>query len=98
MSGDPLEILAAAAQGWGAPLDAAALGRIKTYLEEVKAKNAVTNLTADDGWDDLVLKHAADGVYAAAILRKVLAGRGAPPNPRVLDLGSGLLLSKNILK
>jgi 16S rRNA (guanine527-N7)-methyltransferase len=86
---DPLEVLAAAATAWGAPLDAAALARIKSYLEEVRAKNATVNLTADDGWDDLVLKHAADGVYAAAVLRKVLAARGAPSNPRILDLGAG---------
>ena len=89
MSGDPLEILAAAAAAWGAPLDDAALARIKTYLEEVKAKNAVTNLTADDAWDDLVLKHAADGVLAAAVLKRTLAGRAATDKPRVLDLGAG---------
>ena len=89
MSADPLEVLAEAARGWGAPLDALALGRIKSYLEEVRAKNATVNLTSDDGWDDLVLKHAADGVYAAAVLRKALALRGAPEKPRILDLGSG---------
>jgi 16S rRNA (guanine527-N7)-methyltransferase len=86
---DPLETLAEAARTWGAPLDALALGRIKTYLEEVLAKNAVVNLTSDDAWDDLVLKHAADGVYAAAALRKILVSRGAPEKPRVLDLGAG---------
>jgi 16S rRNA (guanine527-N7)-methyltransferase len=89
VSADPLEILSETARVWGAPLDAAALGRIKTYLEEVVAKNAVVNLTSDDGWDDLVLKHAADGVYAAAVLREVLAARGAPEKPRILDLGAG---------
>jgi 16S rRNA (guanine527-N7)-methyltransferase len=89
LSADPLEVLAAAASAWGVPLDAAALERIKKYLEEVRAKNAVTNLTADDGWDDLVLKHAADGVYAAAVLRRALAARGAPEKTRVLDLGAG---------
>ena len=89
MSADPLEVLAAAASSWGAPLDETALARIKSYLEEVRAKNATVNLTADDGWDDLVLKHAADGVYAAAVLRATLAGRGAPEKPRILDLGSG---------
>jgi len=84
-----LDVLSEAALGWGAPLDAVALARIKSYLEEVLAKNATVNLTADDGWDDLVLKHAADGVYAAAVLRKVLAARGAPEKPRILDLGAG---------
>lgn len=89
MSADPLASLAAASRDWGAPLDAAALGRVKSYLEEVRAKNATTNLTADDSWDDLVLKHAADGVFAASVLRRALAARGAPRAPRVLDLGAG---------
>lgn len=86
---DPLEVLAAAAQEWGSPLDARALARLSAYLLEVQAKNAVTNLTAEDSWDDLVLKHAADGVLAAAVLRRELAQRGAPASPRVLDLGAG---------
>jgi 16S rRNA (guanine527-N7)-methyltransferase len=89
VSADPLEALSEAARAWGAPLDAAALARVKAYLGEVAAKNATVNLTADDAWEDLVLKHAADGVYAAAVVRKSLAARGAPANPRVLDLGSG---------
>ena len=87
---DPLSVLAEAAQIWGAPLDAQALARIKSYLEEVQKKNATTNLTADDGWDDLVFKHAGDGVFASAILRKTLAERAAPEKPpRILDLGAG---------
>lgn len=86
---DPLETLAEAGREWGAPLDELALSRVKKYLDEVVAKNATTNLTADDGWDDLVLKHAADGVYAAAALRKVLRARGAADKPRILDLGAG---------
>ncbi|MDE2510923.1 MAG: class I SAM-dependent methyltransferase, partial [Elusimicrobia bacterium] len=63
--------------------------RVQSYLEDVKAKNAVTNLTADDSWDDLVQKHAADGVFAASALRRVLRERGAPEKPRILDLGAG---------
>lgn len=85
MSADPLAVLAKAADAWGAPLDAAALARIESYLRSVAEKNATTNLTADDSWDDLVLKHAADGVFAAAELRRRLAASA----PRVLDLGSG---------
>jgi 16S rRNA (guanine527-N7)-methyltransferase len=81
--------LADAARAWGAPLDDAALARVKSYLEDVKAKNATTNLTADDAWEDLVLKHAGDGVFAAAVLRRVLKARGAPEKPRLLDLGAG---------
>ncbi len=80
-----LSRLAAAAEGWGAPLDAAALEHIESYLREVAAKNKTTNLTADDAWEDLVLKHAADGVFAAAALRKALGRDGV----RVCDLGSG---------
>ncbi|MDX6770500.1 MAG: RsmG family class I SAM-dependent methyltransferase [Elusimicrobiota bacterium] len=80
-----LTTLAAAAEGWGAPLDAAALERVESYLRAVAQKNKTTNLTADDAWDDLVLRHAADGVFAAATLRRAL-GRGAA---RVCDLGSG---------
>ena len=86
---DSLLTLADAARAWGVPLDDAALARVKTYLEDVKAKNATTNLTADDAWDDLVLKHAADGVFAASVLKRVLAARGAPEKPRILDLGAG---------
>lgn len=86
MTNDPaLARLAAAAEGWGVPLDAAALERVASYLREVAAKNEVTNLTADDSWEDLVLKHAADGVFAASALRRLL-GREAP---RVCDLGAG---------
>jgi len=84
VSAEPLQRLAAAAEAWGNPLDGAALGRIETYLREVRERNRTTNLTADDSWDELVLKHAADGVFAAAALRSVL-----PARPRVLDLGSG---------
>ncbi len=79
-----LERLSQAANEWGIPLDQTALGRIETYLKAVKEKNAITNLTADDSWDDLVLKHAADGVFAASILKTYLG-----PKPRILDLGSG---------
>ncbi|HXT00792.1 MAG TPA: RsmG family class I SAM-dependent methyltransferase [Elusimicrobiota bacterium] len=86
---DPLATLSETARAWGAPLDALALSRVKRYLEDVSSKNATTNLTADDAWDDLVLKHAADGVFAAAALRKLLAARGAPEKPRILDLGAG---------
>jgi 16S rRNA (guanine527-N7)-methyltransferase len=82
---DSLSRLAAAAEGWGAPLDATALERIESYLREVAAKNKTTNLTADDTWEDLVLKHAADGAFAAAALRKALGRDGV----RICDLGSG---------
>jgi len=85
VTAEPLEALAEAARAWGAPLDEQALERVKQYLKDVAAKNATTNLTADDSWDDLVLKHAADGVFAASVLRRAFAGK----TPRVADLGSG---------
>jgi len=81
---DPLVRLADAARAWGVPLDAAALGKISGYLDLVAAKNATTNLTAEASREDLVLKHAADGVFAASVLRARLG-----PAPRILDLGSG---------
>jgi len=81
---EALVLLAAAAREWGAPLDAATLEGISSYLAFVREKNEGVNLTADADWDDLVLKHAADGVFAAAVLRTAL-----PEKPRVLDLGSG---------
>ncbi len=82
----PQARLAEAAEGWGVPLSAEALARIDGYLLSVVEKNATTNLTADDSPADLWLKHAADGVFAAAALKKALAGDDAP---RLLDLGSG---------
>ena len=81
---DALARLEQAADKWGVPLDAPALAKISSYLSFVREKNAETNITADDAWEDLVLKHAADGVFAASILRPLL-----PPAARVLDLGSG---------
>lgn len=79
-----LESLAAAAHGWGEDLDARTLDAIASYLSFVREKNESVNITADAGWDDLVLKHAADGVFAASVLRPLL-----PPSARILDLGSG---------
>lgn len=76
--------LADAAASWGEPLNAAALDGISAYLAFVREKNEGVNLTADADWDDLVLKHAADGVFAACVLRTQL-----PKNPRILDLGAG---------
>lgn len=76
--------LAEAAASWGEPLDAAKLAAISSYLAFVREKNEGVNLTADADWDDLVLKHAADGVFAASVLRATL-----PKDPRILDLGSG---------
>lgn len=89
MSDAALSRLASAAAGWGIAMDTGALARLDAYLREVRTRNRTVNLTADDSWDDLVLKHAADGVFAAAALRAELAARGVAAQPRVLDLGSG---------
>jgi 16S rRNA (guanine527-N7)-methyltransferase len=85
MSDAALSRLAAAAEGWGSPLGAAQLEQIAGYLRSVAEKNKTTNLTAEDGWEDLVLKHAADGVFAAAALRAQLGKEQV----RICDLGSG---------
>lgn len=84
MSADPLARLSDAAAAWGEPLSAASLEHISSYLGFVREKNEEVNLTADADWDDLVLKHAADGVFAASVLRTRL-----PNTPRILDLGAG---------
>lgn len=84
MTDPALETLASAARGWGEPLGPGTLDAIASYLSFVREKNEVVNLTADAAWEDLVLKHAADGVFAASVLRPLL-----PSAPRVLDLGSG---------
>ncbi|MDE2491821.1 MAG: class I SAM-dependent methyltransferase [Elusimicrobia bacterium] len=89
MSADPLDVLAAACREWGVPLAADARERLAAYLRAVAARNETTNLTADASWEGLVLKHAADGALAAAVLKAALAPRGAPARPRILDLGSG---------
>ena len=84
MSVDPFGELEAAARAWGEPLDAAKKEAVRSYLDFVREKNEEVNLTADTDWDDLVLKHATDGVFAASVLRPIL-----PNAPRILDLGSG---------
>ncbi|MDP3542344.1 MAG: class I SAM-dependent methyltransferase [Elusimicrobiota bacterium] len=81
---NPLDRLAEAARAWGEPLDEKTLSGISSYLSFVREKNDSVNLTADADWEDLVLKHAADGVFAASVLRPRL-----PAAPRLLDLGSG---------
>ncbi|MEK7389164.1 MAG: RsmG family class I SAM-dependent methyltransferase [Elusimicrobiota bacterium] len=84
MNDDPLRLLHCAAAEWGARLDAPARDRIVDYLSFVRERNQATNLTSDDSWRALALKHAADGVFAASRLRAL-----TPSAPRILDLGSG---------
>ena len=80
----PVRMLVEAARMWGEPLDEAQVRLITSYLEFVREKNEDVNLTADADWDDLVLKHASDGIFAASVLKPLL-----PKSPRILDLGSG---------
>lgn len=89
LSSDPIAQLVEAAREWGIPLDTLAQDRIVSYLNLVRQKNETTNLTADSLWEDLVLKHAADGVFAAAQLKKYLVDTDPSKSPRILDLGSG---------
>lgn len=84
MKADPLDALALFARDHGVVLEPDALGRISSYLAFAKETNEKTNITADGEWEDLVLKHAADGVFAAAALKPRLGD-----SPRILDLGSG---------
>jgi 16S rRNA (guanine527-N7)-methyltransferase len=93
MSADALDRLAASAASWGQPLGTAAVEKISDYLGFVRERNAAVNLTSDMKWEDLVLKHAADGVFAASTLRPLL-----PSSPRVLDLGAGAGFIGIILK
>lgn len=93
MSDATLERLASAANAWGAPLPARTLSEISSYLAFVREKNESVNLTADADWESLVLKHAADAVFAASALRSRL-----PPAPRILDLGSGAGVIGVVLK
>ncbi|UPT72538.1 MAG: class I SAM-dependent methyltransferase [Elusimicrobiota bacterium] len=81
MSAEPLDELAAAARAWGVE---APIAPIADYLRFVQAENERVNITADPAWDDLVLKHASDGLFAVSVLRPLL-----PPAPKILDLGSG---------
>lgn len=89
VSSEPLRLLAAAGRDWGAPLDELALRRLESYLGAVRTRNARVNLTADDSWEALALKHSADGVLAAAVLSRELAVRSTGSRPRILDLGAG---------
>lgn len=78
-----LQKLRESAADWGIALGAAG-DEIADYCASVMAANKKTNLTSEANVVDLILKHAADGVFAASVLKEKLA-----PAPRILDLGSG---------
>jgi 16S rRNA (guanine527-N7)-methyltransferase len=89
VSDDPLRVLKGAAAAWGADLGDGQIALLSSYLRSVETKNHQTNLTADAKWEDLVLKHAADGIFAASVLRRRTAVLSPSRAPRILDFGSG---------
>lgn len=80
----PWAELDAALRAWGVELSEDARARLTRYLDLVAEINAKTNLTADDRPEQLLLRHAADGLAGAPLLRELL-----PAEPRIADLGSG---------
>ncbi len=81
------DLLAAACSGWGVELTPERRALIDGYLAHLLEYNRRTNLTAETDPEALRLRHVADGLAAAAILRKELPP--GPRPPRILDLGSG---------
>ena len=65
----------------GLPLDEAALRRYRIYADTLAEKNAVMNLTAIEGEEDVARLHFLD--CAAVLTGFALSGR------RVIDVGSG---------
>lgn len=81
---EALSQLKAAAAGWGTDLTSEQLQQIGRYVEYLISRGEKTNLTAEKDPRRLVLRHVADGVAAAAVLRSKL-GR----EPKIADLGAG---------
>lgn len=69
---------------WGLSLSGSQRGLIERYLDFVKERGAMVNVTSDLDDDSLLLRHAADGLAAVPALKRRLS-----PNPRLADLGSG---------
>ena len=84
MSGD-FALLSAAAEGWGLSLTSDQQERIRRYLGELLTYNDKVNLTAETDPQALLLRHVANGIAAAAILKQELKSA----SPRILDLGAG---------
>lgn len=80
----PWDELKPALAQWGITLSANQRSLLERYLRLVLERGATVNLTADLGEASLLLRHAADGLAAAPILRRRLG-----PTPRLADLGSG---------
>ncbi len=73
---------------WGVALDEAQRDALTRYLSFIQQTNQTTNVTAEDDDASLLLRHAADGLAAVPLLRKLWAPT-VPRPPRVLDLGAG---------
>jgi 16S rRNA (guanine527-N7)-methyltransferase len=78
--------LASFARDHGLVLSEESLAKGQAYVELLKERNEKVNLTADADEESLYLRHLADGLPAAAFLKRLLAAGLAP---RVADLGSG---------
>lgn len=89
------DLLAAACADWGVDLTPGRRALIDGYLAHLLEYNRATNLTAETDPEALRLRHVADGLAAAGILRKEIldkrrSGAGSEREPvRLLDLGSG---------
>ena len=68
-------------EAYGLPLDDAALGRYRTYADLLAQKNAVMNLTAIEGEEDVARLHFLD--CAALLTGFELDGK------RLIDVGTG---------
>jgi len=77
--------LKTAARGWGLDLSPEQTARIDRFLNDLLSANAKVNLSADQSPQTVLLRHIADGLAAAAALRREMA----LVRPRILDLGSG---------
>lgn len=82
--GYPWKELEPALQAWGVELSEDARARLTRYLDVIREINAKTNLTAEDDPASLLLRHAADGLAGAAIIRRL-----APQAKSLADQGAG---------
>lgn len=81
---EALRRLEAAAAGWGVVLSRGQLDQARRYVEYLLSRVQKTNLTAEKDPQRLILRHLADGMAAAAVLRPRLS-----PEPKIADLGAG---------
>ncbi|PIU52387.1 MAG: 16S rRNA (guanine(527)-N(7))-methyltransferase RsmG [Deltaproteobacteria bacterium CG07_land_8_20_14_0_80_60_11] len=86
---DPLALLTAGAAALGLELAPATLGRLQTYLEELKLWNARINLTGLKTDRDIVIKHFLDSLAVLPFLDEA---------DSLVDLGSGAGFPGLVLK